>query len=194
MKPVALSVMGLGVAFGLGAFGMERYAGLLLFGWLLGSVGGVPMALVLQAVFPRFLRRTAESLERGPGSSLVVGVLGLLIVCLAWHVSQQASGIGKLLAGGVDVWLGIMMVLGVAAVYRLLGSRMYFSMNSPRADHAFPSTLLGGVVLSLAVLLPVLGALLVAVVLAMGLGAGLIALLGKQPKPPAVSPVPPRLS
>jgi len=33
-----------------------------------------------------------------------------------------------------------------------------------------------------------------AVVLTMGLGAGLIALLGKQPKLPVVNPVPPKLS
>ena len=64
------------LAAGPGVFGMDRYIGLMLIGWLISTLGGVPMALVLQAVFPRFLRRTSECLERGPWSSLVVGVLG----------------------------------------------------------------------------------------------------------------------
>ncbi|MBI5819749.1 MAG: hypothetical protein HZA88_12260 [Verrucomicrobia bacterium] len=194
MKPLTLMVMGLGAAVGLGALGMERHVGLLLLVWLIGTLGGVPMALVLQAVFPRFLRRTSESLERGPWSSLVVGVLGVLIVLIALHVAQQPHGLGRFLAGITGIGLGVVTVFGAAAAYRLLGSRMYFSMNSPRADQAFPSTLLGGVVLSMAVLLPYLGALVFAIVLAMGLGAGLIALLAKQPRPPVVSPVPPKQS
>jgi len=172
---------------------MEKYVGLMLFGWLLGTLGGVPMALVLQAVFPRFLRRASECLERGPWSSLVVGALGLVIALLASHVARQPYGLGKALGTVASFGLSAVTVFGAAAAYRLLGSRMYFSMNSPRADQAFPSTLLGGVVLSLAVL-SVLGALVYVVVLAMGLGAGLIALLSKQPKPPVVSPVPPKLS
>jgi len=194
MKPVTLSLMGLGAAVGLGAFGMERYVGLMFFVWLVGILGGVPMALVLQAVFPRFLRRASENLERGPWSSLVVGVLGVLIVWLASHVAQQGHGLGKALGSSASIGLVVMTVFGATAAYRLLGSRMYFSMNSPRADQAFPSTLLGGVVLSMAVVLPVLGWLVFAVVLTMGLGAGLIALLGKQPKLPVVNPVPPKLS
>ena len=173
---------------------MEKYVGLFFFGWLISALGGVPMALVLQAVFPRFLRRASESLERGPGSSLVVGVLGAVIMLLAWHVAQRAYGLGRTLGAVTEIGLGMMTVFGAAAVYRLLGSRMYFSMNNPRADQAFPSTLLGGVVLSLAVLLPVLGMLVYVVVLAMGLGAGLIALLSKQPKPPVITPAPPKLS
>ena len=173
---------------------MEKYVGLVLFGWLIATLGGVPMALVLQAVFPRFLRRASECLERGPWSSLVVGALGLVIALLASHVAQQAYGLGKVLGIIASFGLSAVTVFGAAAAYRLLGSRMYFSMNSPRADQAFPSTLLGGVVLSLAVLLPVLGTLVFVVVLAMGLGAGLIALLSKPPKPPVVSPVPPKLS
>lgn len=172
---------------------MEKNIGLFLFGWLIGTLGGVPLALVLQTVFPRFLRRTSESLERGPWSSLFVGVLGVLILWLASHVAGGGHGLGQRMGALATIGLGVVAVLGAAAVYQLLGSRMYFSMNSPRADQAFPSTLLGGVVLSMAVL-SVLGALVYAVALAMGLGAGLIALLAKQPKPPVVNPTPPKLS
>lgn len=193
MKPVILTVMGLAAAVGIGAFGADRYIGMLLIGWLVGILGGVPMALVLQTVFPRFLQRASESLERGSWSSLVVGALGLLILWLASHLAGGGHGLGKFLGSIASIGLAVMMVFGAAATYRLLGSRMYFSMNSPRADQAFPSTLLGGVVLSMAVLLPFLGALVFVVVVTMGLGAALIALLGKQPKPPVVSPTPPKL-
>lgn len=172
---------------------MDKYIGLILFGWLIGTLGGVPLALVLQAVFPRFLRRTSESIERGPWSSLFVGVLGILILWLASHLAG-GHGLGKFLGTITSIGLGVMTVLGAAAVYQLLGSRMYFSMNNPRADQLFPSTLLGGVVLSMAVLLPALGWLVYALALTMGLGAGLTALLGKKPKPAEVSPVPPKLS
>jgi hypothetical protein len=194
MKPVMLMLAGLGAVVGMGAFGADRYLGLLLLGWLIGALGGVPMALVLQTVFPRFLRRTSECLERGPWSSLVVGVLGVLILWLASHMAGGGHGLGRFLGSIVSIGLMVVTVLGAAAVYRLLGSRMYFSMNSPRADHAFPSTLLGGVVLSLAVLLPFLGWLVYVVAVTMGFGAGLIALLGKKPKAAEVSPVPPKLS
>lgn len=193
MKPVILTVMGLAAAVGIGAFGADRYIGMLLIGWLVGILGGVPMALVLQTVFPRFLQRASESLERGSWSSLVVGALGLLILWLASHLAGGGHGLGKFLGSIASIGLAVMMVFGAAATYRLLGSRMYFSMNSPRADQAFSSTLLGGVVLSMAVLLPFLGALVFVVVVTMGLGAALIALLGKQPKPPVVSPTPPKL-
>lgn len=194
MKPVILTVMGLAAAVGIGAFGADRYIGMLLIGWLVGILGGVPMALVLQTVFPRFLQRASESLERGPWSSLVVGALGLLILWLASHLAGGGHGLGKFLGSIASIGLAVMMVFGAAATYRLLGSRMYFSMNSPRADQAFPSTLLGGVVLSMAVLLPFLGALVFVVVVTMGLGAALIALLGKKPNPPVVNPTPPKLS
>ncbi len=173
---------------------MEKYFGLVLLGWLIGTLGGFPMDLVLQALFPRFLRRTQECLERGPWSSLLVGVLGVVITLLAWHVAQRSYGLGKTLGGLAEMGLILVAVFGTAAVYRLLGCRMYFSMNSPRADQAFPSTLLGGVVLSLAVLLPVLGLCVYGIALAMGLGAGLIALLSKSPKPPVVNPAPPKPS
>jgi len=136
MKPVTLSLVGLGAVVGMGAFGMERYVGLLLLGWLIGMLGGVPTALVLQAVFPRFLRRTSECLERGPWSSLMVGVLGVLIAWLASHVAGQAHGLGKFLGSIASIGLAVVTVFGAAAAYRLLGSRMYFSMNSPRTDVA----------------------------------------------------------
>jgi hypothetical protein len=181
------------LAAGQGGFNLEAHFGVFMFGWLLITLGGVPLALVLQAVFPRYLRRTSECLERGPWSSLLVGGLGVVILLLAWLVGQRSYGFGKTLGVLAEIGLGTVAVLGAAAVYRTLGSRMYFGMNSPRADQAFPSTLLGGGVLSLAVL-SVLGALVYWAALAMGLGAGLIALLGRQPKPPVVNPIPPKLS
>jgi hypothetical protein len=124
----------------------------------------------------------------------MVGVLGVLILWLASHLAGGGHGLGKFLGSIASIGLVVVVVLGAAAVYRLLGNRMYFSMNSPRADQAFPATLLGGVVLSMAMLLPVLGWLVFAVALTMGLGAGLIALLGKKSKIAEVSPVPPKLS
>lgn len=153
--------------------------GLYLFCWLVGLLGLIPFSLVLQAVFPRFLRRASGQLERGPWSSLVVGALGVLICFVAAHVAERA-GFGRLLGGTVLIALTVVSALGVAAAFRSLGGRMYFSMNSPRADLAFPSTLLGGVVLWFAGLLPLLGQFAVVVAAVMGFGAGLVALLGKK--------------
>lgn len=194
MKSVMLSLVGLSAVIGLGAARPESYAGVLLLVWLFGSLSGVPMALLLQGMFPRFLRRTSENLERCPWSSLVVGALGVLILMLASHVFLQARGVGKGLAGVVVVLLWIVATFGSAAVFRSVGSRLYLSMNNPRADQAFPSTLLGGVVLCLAALLPLPGGLALLIALAMGLGAGLITLLNKSPKPPVVNPTPPKLT
>jgi hypothetical protein len=151
--------------------------------WLIGLVGLVPMTLLLQSLFPRFLRRTSDNMERGPWSSLLVGVLGVLIALLAANVTGSAHGLGKGIGGLVLIALSVMGVFGMAAAFRSLGGRMYFSMNSPRADLAFPSTLLGGAVLWLSGLVPGLGQAVLSVACAMGLGAGLIALMGKKEKP-----------
>ena len=161
-----------------------QHLGAYLFCWLLGLVSIIPFTLVLQAVFPRFLRRSSTQLERGPWSSLVVGALGVLICLVATHVAGRA-GFGRVLGGAVLIVMTIMYATGVAAAFRSLGGRMYFSMNSPRADLAFPSTLLGGGVLWLAALLPGLGQVALIVAAVMGFGASLVALLGKKEPPTA---------
>lgn len=160
-----------------------RHLGIYLFCWLIGLVGLVPLTLVLQAVFPRFLRRSSTQLERGPWSSLLVGALGVLICFVAMLVAGRA-GVGGVLGGVVLVGMAVVVAMGVAAAFRSLGGRMYFSMNSPRADLAFPSTLLGGVALWFAGLLPVLGQAAVVLAAVMGFGACLVALLGKKDPPP----------
>lgn len=160
-----------------------RHLGVYLFCWLIGLVSVVPFALVLQAVFPRFLRRSSTQLERGPWSSLLVGALGVLICLVAAHVAGRA-GIGQFLGGVVLAAMAVVSAMGVAAAFRSLGGRMYISLNSPRADLAFPSTLLGGVVLWLAGLLPLMGQVAVLAAAVMGFGASLVALLGRK-EPPA---------
>ncbi len=161
-----------------------RHLGIYLFCWLIGLFGAIPLAVALQAVFPRFLRRASGQLERSPWSSLIVGVLGVLICLLAANLAGRA-GLGRILGGLVLSGLTIVSVFGVAAAFRSLGGRMYFSMNSPRADLAFPSTLLGGVMLWLAALVPGLGQVVLIAAAAIGFGAGLVALLGKKEAPPA---------
>lgn len=160
--------------------------GSLMIAWVVGLVGLIPMTLVLQTLFPRLLRRAADNVERGPWSALIVGVLGILVGFLASHVARQASGAGQVIALAVITLLTIGVVFGLAASFRAMGSRIYFSMNSPRADFGFPTTLLGGVVLWLAAILGGVTAVLPGVI---GLGACLIAWFGKT----ASAPVPPRM-
>jgi len=163
----------------------SRHLGIYMFCWLLGLLSLIPLTLGLQAVFPRFLRRASTQLERAPGSSLLVGVMGVLIGWVALVVAGRA-GIGRALAGAVLGCMVVVAAFGAAAAFRSLGGRMYFSMNSPRADLAFPSTLLGGVVLWFAGLLPALGQTALVLALLMGWGACLVALLGrKETSPPA---------
>ena len=165
--------------------------GSLMIVWVVGLVCLIPMTLVMQALFPRALRRAAENVERGPWSSLIVGVLGLLVGFLAAHVTRQASGAGQVIALAVITLLAIAVVFGFASSFRAMGSRIYFSMNSPRADFGFPTTLLGGLVLWLSVLPMILAG-------PMGLGACLIAWFSKTASapvpPPLASAVPPKIS
>ncbi|MBI5397192.1 MAG: hypothetical protein HZA91_17990 [Verrucomicrobia bacterium] len=160
-----------------------QHLGIYLLCWLAGLIGLIPLALVLQAVFPRFLRRSSAQLERGPWSSLVVGALGVLICFVAAHVAGRA-GFGRFLGSVVLIALTVVSAFGISAAFRSLGGRMYFSMNSPRADLAFPSTLLGGGVLWLAAVLPGLGQVALIVAAVMGFGASLVAWLGKKEQPP----------
>ncbi|MCX7827339.1 MAG: hypothetical protein N2689_17550, partial [Verrucomicrobiae bacterium] len=164
---------------------MSKDIGFLLLSWVIGLVGLIPMALVLQTLFPRVLRRASNQLERGRWASLIVGVLAVLIAYLAWHVFAHGRAGGKFIAGIVLLGLCLASVLGLAACFRSLGSRMYFSMNSLRADMAFPSTLLGGLVLWFSGLVPVLGWLVLVGASVMGLGAFLIAFFSKGETPAA---------
>ena len=166
---------------------MNKELGMLLFGWLVGLLGLIPMTLMMQGLFPRVLRRTSEQLERGRWASLIVGVLAVLIGLLAGHVAAHGKAGGRVIAGFVLILLGFVSVLGFAACFRSLGSRVYFGMNSLRADMAFPSTLLGGLVLWLSALVPVLGWLVVVVASAMGQGAFLIAFFNKPQAPVAAT-------
>jgi predicted lysophospholipase L1 biosynthesis ABC-type transport system permease subunit len=170
---------------------MNKELGIALLGWFVGLVGLIPMALVVQTLFPRVLRRASDQLERGRWSSLIVGALAVLIAYLAAHVAGQGRAGGKFIGGLVLFALVFAGVLGLAACFRSLGSRMYFGMNSLRADMAFPSTLLGGLVLWLSALVPMLGWLVLAVANTMGLGAFLIAFFSKREKTVA-APAPAR--
>jgi hypothetical protein len=172
---------------------MNKELGMVLFGWFVGLVGLIPLALVMQTLFPRVLRRTSDKLERARWSSLIVGVLAVLIGLFAVQVAGRGGAGGRFIAWLVLLGLGVVNAMGLAACFRSLGSRMYFSMNSLRADMAFPSTLLGGLVLWLSALVPVVGWLVLVVASAMGQGAFLIAFLSK-PEAPAVVPAPPAAS
>jgi len=179
---------------------MNKELGIVLFGWVVGLVGLIPLALVMQTLFPRVLRRASSQLERGRWSSLIVGVLAVLIGLLAMQVAGRGGPAGRFIAWLVLLALGLVNALGLAACFRSVGSRMYFSMNSLRADMAFPSTLLGGLVLWLSALVPVLGWLVLAVASTMGQGAFLITFFSKSeapaaaPAPPAAASVPPKIT
>jgi hypothetical protein len=178
---------------------MNKDIGFMLFAWVVGLVGLIPMALVVQTLFPRVLRRASSQLERGRWSSLIVGALAVLIGMLAAQVVGHGRAGGKFIAGLVLLALCLVSVLGLAACFRSLGSRMYFGMNSLRADMAFPSTLLGGLVLWLSGLVPLLGWLVLAVASTMGQGAFLIAFFSKSDAPattaaPPAGGVPPKIA
>ena len=150
--------------------------------WLVGLLSFVPLTLILQTIAPRLSRRASDVLERGPWQSLLVGTLGVGIALLALIVVGKAGGVGKFLGFVVLTALAVAVAFGFASVFRSLGSRMYFSMNSPRADLAFPATLLGGAVLWMTGLLPIVGQIVLIIAGTIGFGGCLIAVLGRREK------------
>ena len=145
---------------------------------------GVPALLVvLGALLPRYLERSGAVLRAHPGRSALLGLLNMVVLLgLAWLLSltrwPPLEYLGVFLFGFV---LPASLVLGLLVTAHLVGETVWGQL-AKRPINLLAALLLGTVLLALVLLVPIVGWLLVPVLILIGLGAALAALVpGRRP-------------
>ena len=152
-------------------------------GWIRGLVGVAVLGLLLVLVFPAAARTSAETIGRAMWPSLGIGFATLLAVPVA---ALLVFGLGLVVGGW---WLSLLLLemyaiklaVGIVVGGLFVGEWLLARAKVPALHPAW--ALLGGVfVLAVVGLIPVLGPLVNVVVLAVGLGAVVIAAFGARGK------------
>lgn len=151
------------------------------------GTGIAALTLLLDVLFPQFVRRARGTAERMPIRSGIVGLINLtffsILSVAILSIAQEAEnggGVGavvllRLLASLILIVLVAFIAFGIAGMARWIGERI-----APGASPARQS--LGGIVtLELAALAPVVGWLLVPLfVIVVGYGAVIIAIVWRR--------------
>ncbi len=152
---------------------------------VLCGIGIAALALVLDVMFPRVIRRTRNTAERMPFRAAGIGFINLLffsIISIALlSIAQEGAsdegfaGLLRLIAAIILLVLCAFIAFGIAAIARWVGERL-----SPNATTT--RQIVNGIVaLELASLAPFVGWVLVPLVtILVGYGAVIIALVWKR--------------
>lgn len=147
-------------------------------------VGLAALVLLLDVLLPRFVRRARNTAAKMPFRSALVGLVNLLFFTLlsvaAIGLADEAGGDGaaaflRLFAVFVLLILNGFLALGLTAVARWLGERIFPEASAPRQ-------IVGGILaLELASLAPFVGWVLVPLVAILtGYGAVIISLVWRR--------------
>jgi len=151
------------------------------------GVGIAALTVLLDAVFPRLVRRARNTAERMPFRSAVVGAINFFffsaLALIAFAIAQDLTGSGAEFGAGVLRLFGVLILsvlggfiaFGIAAIARWVGERMMPEAPSVRQSMS------GIITLELAALAPLVGWFLVPlVVMCVGYGAVIIALVWRR--------------
>jgi hypothetical protein len=134
--------------------------------WMLGLL---LIGVVVVALFPRFSAEAAEILSRRPIMAALVGVgwifLALIVSALLWF-----TRIGIPLAILTMVTYMVLLFIGDIPVAVWLGRRLLGFRKSERPRGAVVNYLVGGVVLLIVALIPVIGHVLLIIAACLGIG------------------------
>lgn len=147
----------------------------------MGTVGIGGALCFVQASAPDLGRRAAEQAAERPVRSLLAGIGGVLLMIVVLSVAKKGGPLPGLVVG-----LGVLLLLtlGVLAASRALGERIALQLErdvSPMGALAY-----GWLCHAALLIVPVVGWLLLAASVLVGVGAGLRALLGAGPIRPEV--------
>lgn len=149
---------------------------IILFSW--GTLAA--LLVLLPALLPGRVARAQQVAQNSPGRSLVIGLVNLLFFGVVATIFAQGGDVGGLLALIILLALAAITAVGLSAINQLVQTRLY-----PK-DEGVKVGLKTAVLLIAGGLVPLLGWLVVApILLLMGLGAGIIALVRRSqvPKP-----------
>ena len=151
--------------------------------WLAGFL--VAGAVVV-ALFPRLASSAAASVRERTGASTAFGVVWLVGVPIM-VVAAAVTIIGIPLAGVLVAAYMILLYLGRAAVAVWLGDLIMRRWRSTSTAAPVLSFLIGGVLVVLLGLIPVLGSLIGLAIMVIGAGAVLVALWPRREQPQTVA-------
>jgi cytoskeletal protein CcmA (bactofilin family) len=135
--------------------------------WLLGFVVA---GIVVVALFPGFTTEAAETLYQRPGRSALTGLAWVcLLPIVAIIAAVTVIGIPLALVG-VAAWL-LVLFLGDLPVGLWIGKKLLGPRARPGRNGAILSILVGGLVLAIIGIIPVIGGLLGALAAVVGAGA-----------------------
>jgi hypothetical protein len=160
-------------------------------GWIVSTIFFAVAAVIITAIAPRSVAAVRDRARHHFFSSLGWGVLGMVIGIPVITILLIVTVIGLLV---VIPWLAIavpiILLFGCVAVAALLG-RLILGEREDRRGQIMLAAVLGVVILCVVRWIPYAGAIILAVVVLVGLGAVITAIWGSSRRPRAQAPVGP---
>jgi hypothetical protein len=151
-------------------------------GSLIWMLGVVILGIVFVAVFPTFTTGAAEILYRSPGRAALTGIVWICLIPFAAAIAA-VTGIGLPLAVvGVAVWFALLFLGGVP-IELWIGKRLLRERARPGRSGAIICVLVGGLILAVVGLIPVIGNLVLIISGILGIGAILLRTKGPAAQP-----------
>jgi len=159
--------------------------------WIVSTVFAAVAAVIVVAIAPRKIAAVRDRARHHFFSSLGWGALGLIIGVPVITILLIVTVIGLLV---VIPWLAIVvpiiLLFGYVAVAALLG-RLILGEREDRRSQIMVAAVLGVVILSVVRWIPYAGAIILAVVVLVGLGAVITAMWAGNRRSPKVAPAVP---
>jgi hypothetical protein len=144
-------------------------------------LGFVIAGIIVVAIFPRFMMESAETLYQRP---VRTGLAGLAWACLIppFAVLAAVTFIGLPLAiVAMAAWFAIVF-MGDLPVALWLGKKILGARARPGRSGAIYSALVGGAIIAIVGLIPVLGPIITIIVAIFGAGAMVLRLRSAPPR------------
>jgi hypothetical protein len=158
------------------------------------KIGLAVVVLLFFLIFPLRTRMALDRLERHPGLSTAVGLVGwIAVIPIALLLMVTVVLIPLIAVEAVAIVAGLF--IGTAALALMVGRRLYEMMSPRTTAPPLLALMLGLVLITAAELVPIVGAMIMVVVGVVGLGATILAFVreesftGVRPATPAGPPM-----
>ena len=151
--------------------------------------------LLAAGLFPRFVERCAENLERGPIKTILIGAISFVpLVAIGLVISNKSpNAAGKILGLAIALFATLAALIGSAGLALRIGQGLQSARD---INEPWRRVLRGGIVLGLSFVLPFLGTFVIMpLAFVSGFGAFLLAIFRRRkadaPLPAPAEHVPP---
>jgi len=160
--------------------------------WLVAGAFLLLYALIA-LIFPRGVEKCAETLEQRPGFTILATLLTIIAIPIV-IVILLITGVGVLVVPFFGIGLAAAKLFGRVAMLAWLGRRFTGLMGQGRFGHAAVAVIVGGVLVNLLYLVPIVAFLVHGLIGLLGLGMVVYALIlsmrrnGAKPAPVGAAP------